>query len=113
MYLCDLARLFPPEAPGKADDALDQLLPRGADGGTPGVYGCGTVLCQLLRPEFMATVAIPLCSDGFVGALRNDKENVQHHQELRTATTQLMAVCKVSSLLACVIQRGCFPSLPK
>jgi hypothetical protein len=49
-------------------------------------------LYRLLRPEFIKTNAVPLSSDAFSPADRNDPERLIHRQEVNEATARLFNV---------------------
>eukprot|EP01091_Cochliopodium_minus_P008088 TRINITY_DN1798_c0_g1_i1.p1 TRINITY_DN1798_c0_g1~~TRINITY_DN1798_c0_g1_i1.p1 ORF type:complete len:1165 (-),score=271.99 TRINITY_DN1798_c0_g1_i1:41-3277(-) len=68
-YLIDLARLFPPETPKKVSPH--------------------TIWFQLLRPEFVRTLEIPLCSDTFSGWDKNDPRKKNHIKDVKTAVQHL------------------------
>eukprot|EP01118_Nematostelium_gracile_P006177 TRINITY_DN1987_c0_g1_i1.p1 TRINITY_DN1987_c0_g1~~TRINITY_DN1987_c0_g1_i1.p1 ORF type:complete len:887 (+),score=181.40 TRINITY_DN1987_c0_g1_i1:68-2728(+) len=69
-YLLDFSRVFPPEAP------------------VTGVKNAH--LSNLLRPEFVASYPMPLCSDAFAGFIRNS--HTTENQEVIQATNHLLKV---------------------
>mmetsp|Transcript_2469 Transcript_2469/g.7833 ORF Transcript_2469/g.7833 Transcript_2469/m.7833 type:complete len:1381 (+) Transcript_2469:798-4940(+) len=72
-YVIDFARLFPPEVPSAAQRAH---YPR-------------SVFFRFLRPEFVQSYRLPLCSDAYTGWVVGDPEANVHNAELRQATVHL------------------------
>ena len=77
MYLCDLARLFPPEAPlAERPDVRPS--------------GKGGMMVHLLRADFVRHNKVPLCSDTFFSICKaTDDKCAEHVREVTDATKRL------------------------
>eukprot|EP00028_Trichosphaerium_sp_Am-I-7-wt_P002255 CAMPEP_0168516550 /NCGR_PEP_ID=MMETSP0405-20121227/5473_1 /TAXON_ID=498012 /ORGANISM="Trichosphaerium sp, Strain Am-I-7 wt" /LENGTH=511 /DNA_ID=CAMNT_0008536291 /DNA_START=723 /DNA_END=2258 /DNA_ORIENTATION=+ len=82
LYIIDLSRTFPPEAPHPS-------APR-------------SYLFRLLRPEFVKTYQKRLCPDAISSFIKHDKDITEHNQEIYEATEYLLAhiIPVVSRLLS-------------
>lgn len=102
LYLADFARLFPPEAGSVAQKYFTLKEPR-------------AVFYKLLRPEFLVSNPVPLCSDAFTGWQSMDPEWHDHNHEVKLATERLHNVVIPEFVkylhTLCRIDRDRFPVL--
>eukprot|EP01103_Thecamoeba_quadrilineata_P012142 TRINITY_DN3060_c0_g1_i2.p1 TRINITY_DN3060_c0_g1~~TRINITY_DN3060_c0_g1_i2.p1 ORF type:complete len:601 (+),score=88.67 TRINITY_DN3060_c0_g1_i2:86-1888(+) len=69
-YLLDFSRTWPPETPKSGVKSAH--------------------LYRLLRPEFVKTNDLPLCSDAFSGFIAAQPKMMEHNLEIKQATTRLI-----------------------
>lgn len=69
-YLCDFSRVFPPELPH------------------PNIRS--SYMYRLLRPEFLRTLATPLCSDAYSWFIQKTPQEKEHNREVSLATHYLL-----------------------
>jgi Clustered mitochondria len=92
LYLCDVARYFPPEAP----DVFPRPSPPGAQRDQPtGRRPSTCYLYRQLRPELLSAYRTPLSSDAFSSFGRHNA--AEHDDEVRAATAFLFGRATVAT----------------